>query len=219
MLLCMGQVFLFAQEDTPKFRLELSQQSIFLKGSILEITTGVGFLIVEKKYNSASHLSGFWRLGDRLELGFGLGYANRDINGETLFCLGDNPCRRPEPLTWEYMRIRSLEIPVELRWKYWKSAKRIVPYFSVGIANRIPIFNQDYNSGEKARLSMGNLSIGVFLGAGAQVEVFENWSLLFAMEIRKDNNFKFKKDPFNPKNGKDRWFNEGVIKLGIGRNF
>ncbi len=216
MLLCLGQASLFAQEEASRFRLELSNQSIFTQGNELVIGPNMNFHIGEKVYNYASHLSGFWRLGNRLELGVGLGYANRDAYVGRSFC-SYIPCRRPGDFFPDrYTRIRSLEIPVELRWKYWKSAKRIIPYFSVGIANRIPIIDSSVLGNGKTRLSLDDYAMGVTLGAGTQIKIFEKWSLLFEVKIRKDSNFNFEK---HSRTEGIRWFNEGVIKLGLGRNF
>ncbi len=218
-LLCLGQAPLFAQEEASRFRLELSSQSIFTQGSNLVIAPNIDFYIGEKSFNYASHLSGFWRLGNRLELGFGLGYANRDAYVVIPFCRLA-PCRRPSGSTAEgYTRIRSLEIPVELRWKYWKSAKRIVPYFSVGIANRIPVVNPFFFGSEKSKLSPGNYVMGVILGAGTQIRIFEKWSLVVAIQIRKDSNFSFDENIYWFMFQESKWFNEGVVKLGVGRNF
>ena len=219
MLFYLGQAPLLAQEETSRFRLELSNQSIFTQGNYLVLAPDLKFYVGEKTYNYTSHLSGFWRLGNRLELGLGLGYANRDAYIKSPFCFFA-PCRRPNMLFADgYKRIRSLEIPLELRWKYWKSAKRFVPYFSVGIANRIPILDSSFFEDDKTRLSLADYTMGVVLGTGLQVRAFEKWILFVAVQIRKENNFKFEKDSSVFGLEKKRWFNEAVVKIGIGRNF
>ncbi len=217
MLFCLGQASLFAQQEAPRFRLEWSNQTIFTQGNILVISPDLEFYVDKKAYNNANHLSGFWRLGNRLELGIGLGYASRDAYLLGTTCPIGSFCAKPSAARIiGYTRIRSLEIPVELRWKYWKSAKRIAPYFLLGIANRIPVLSPSFYYVEKTRLSPKNYAMGVILGTGAQIKIFEEWSLFFEVKIRKDSNFRFEK---RSRFEGIEWFNEGVIKIGIGRNF
>jgi len=231
-LFFLGQVFLSAQEKTPRFRLELSNQSIFTKGHVLNISGNVDFLVNEKSYNYASHFSGFWRLGNRLELGLGLGYAVRDAHVFGAFCPFNISCSRTGGLLgFRYTRIRSLEIPLEWRWKYVKSAKKIIPYFAFGIANRIPILNTSIYADEKAKWMPAEYAMGAILGAGLQIEVFEEWSILLTAQIRKDSNYKFQKRVYfdsivflpiirvEREVFENRWFNEAAIKISLGRTF
>lgn len=206
--------FIAAQEESDKFRLELSTQSLFANYDVLRSSDYTGLNIAKRVPNFTVQISAFWALGDRLELGAGLAYANRDAY-TTCYCAF---CDKFFP-TEDFTRIRSLELPLEVRWKWLKEAKRFDPYVSLGANNRVPFGSLQVFSSEGGGLKFSRLSSGLILGLGSRIHLYEKWSLLVAASVGNYIQFNKEDDFFIPISGVDKVVDEWSVKFGFCRSF
>jgi len=210
------QNLVWTQEKPSKFRLELAIQSVSIKGSEIKIAQENEVFLAGQSFKYATQISGFWRLKDRLELGLGLAYTVRDAN-TTCYCIFLN-CEKFAPADGVFTRIRSLDLPLELRWKWLKKAKRFDPYASFGLNTRMPF---DFRSGpqnDQTRLNAKGTFIGASLGLGMRIHLYEKWSAILGLSAEKNHNFKFEKNEFTSK-GSSIWLEEWSVKIGVGRSF
>ncbi len=203
----------YAQEKPTKFRLELSTESVFIKGAELRRALKNDYFVVGKSLKNSTQISGFWRLGDRLDIGLGLAYTVRDVN-TICYCL----CDKVAPVGGVFTKIRSLDLPLELRWKWLKKTKRFDPFTSFGLNTRMPFNFNSRSHYNQAKLETKNTFLGLTLGVGTRIQIFEKWSAIIGLSAEKNRNFKFEKEDFRLE-GSSRWLDEWSVSIGIGRNF
>ncbi len=203
-----------AQEKPSKFRLELSTENIFIKGPRIKSAKKEEVSATGTSFKFSTQVSGFWRLNNRLELGLGLAYAVRDAH-TICFCVF---CDKLVPIDGVFTRIRSLDLPLELRWKWLKSSKRFDPYVSFGLNTRMPFDFQAGPQYDQTRLDAKATFVGAAFGLGTRIQLFEKWSGIIGLSAEKNDNFKLDKKDLVVK-GNSLWLDEWSVSIGLGRNF
>ncbi len=202
-----------AQEKPSKFRLELSVESIIIKGRQVKNNTRFYYLVMKGSYKYSTQVAGFWRLGARLEAGLGFAYTIRDDYTILFFPWVD----QLTPTEGGFAQLRSLDFPFELRWKWLEKAKRFEPYASIGLNTRMPFSAQNRTPTGQLKLEPKETYVGASLGLGTFIPLFEKWSAIISLSAEKNLHTGLDKG-YAVFKGSSLWLNEWSVNIGVGRN-
>lgn len=215
--------FLDAQENNASLRMEFSSNSIFpLSNNIRTFIHPWNYYVSKRKYNYSLQLSAFHRISRRLDVGLGMGYANLDAYTTFTcdFCLLPVTDRIINPRE-EFSKFRAIEMPLELRIHWFKNARRISPYTSVGMTGRVYLLYTYSATGAQIRIDENDFSLGLNAGLGTRFLLGEQWSINLATHFMRS---KYQEAVqgygrlLPPEEGV-KWLNECYVKVGLSRAF